>query len=181
MALMNAAEFMRLNVTHCRIELWRGVVHERPFLDAASGSALCRLFVEVCRPDIQEGNLVGLTGGTGFQLEHDPDTVLAPNGAFFMNDGLHGADPDAYLTLAPDIIIEARLPDMQEEELAMRAGWWLHFGTRTVWIADAGGQTLTVCATGKEAIIFHIEDVFDCGDVLPGFTLPVKRLFRDVK
>ena len=177
--MISAEEFMRLNVTHCRIELRQGIVHERPFLDATSGSALCRLFVEVCRPDIQKRNLAGLTGG--FQIERDLDTIVAPNGAFFIGNCLQSTNSSAYLTLAPDIVIEARLPCMRQEELAARTGWWLHFGARTVWILDAGRQTLTVCAAGKEAITFRIEDTFDGGDVLPGFMLPIKRLFCDVK
>ena len=174
---MNAQEFMRLPVTHCRVELWRGVVHERPFLDAASGSAVSRLMAQAYCPHLYNDSVTALSGGTGFQIERDPDTVIAPNGAFYVGGRLGKVDEDVYLTLAPDIVVEACLPDMQEEELARRAGWWLRFGAKVVWVLDADGQTLTACVVGKEAITFRIEDTFNGGDVLPGITIPIRRLF----
>ncbi len=178
---MNAQEFMRLPVTHGRIELWQGVVHERPFLDAASGCAINSLMVEAYCPRMHDRSIVGLAGGTGFQIGRDPDTVIAPNGAFYVNSRLGRVDENVYLTLAPDIVVEARLWDDADKAVDTRVTWWLRFGVKQIWMLDAHSHVLTIYEPGKEPVMSSIEDTFSGGDVLSGFTLPIRKLFRDAK
>lgn len=47
-----------------------------------------------------------------------------------------------------------------------------------LWELDPDKQTVDVYAPGKKKRTFGIDDTLDGGDVLPGFTLAVRALFR---
>jgi Uma2 family endonuclease len=47
-----------------------------------------------------------------------------------------------------------------------------------LWELDADQQTVEVYAPGKDKRTFGIDDTLDGGDVVPGFTLAVRVLFR---
>lgn len=55
---------------------------------------------------------------------------------------------------------------------------WLSHGTRMAVVADPARTTLTVYLPGQAPLVLGEFDVFDGGDVLPGFSEPVWRFFR---
>lgn len=176
---MNASEFMYLDVPNCRLELRRSIVCEREFLGAVGGSATCRLLYALAAPYLEDTSVTVLAGGTGFLIEQNPDTVVAPNGAVFVRRDLSSCPEDEYLTVPPDIVIETWTPDGQAEEYQERAHLWLNFGVKQVWELNAANRTLTVYAQNSVPQSFGLSDTVSGNDVLPDFTLLVRRLFRD--
>jgi hypothetical protein len=172
---------MQIDVSHCRVELWRGVVHKRRFLDPASGSAVNRLLCEVGKFCIDDSSRVCLAGGTGFLIEQDPDTVIAPNGAIFVHSDLSSCSEDEYLTIASDIVLETWTPNGRAEECRERASWWLRFGVKQVWELNTGTSDLIVYQHNAEAQVLSIGGTLNGGTVLPGFTLPIRRVFPDAR
>ena len=174
---MNASEFMFLDAPNCRIKLRRGVVCEREFLGAAGGSATCRLLCALTAPYLEDNHVSVLAGGTGFLIEHNPDTVIAPNGAVFVHRDLSSCPEDEYFTLPPDIVLETWTPSGRAEEYRERVSWWLHFGVKQVWELNAAERTLNVHQLGVGVHVLHIEDTLIESEVLLALTLPVRRMF----
>jgi Uma2 family endonuclease len=62
--------------------------------------------------------------------------------------------------------------------LSKKADEYLSHGSRLVWIIDPRKQEVTVCQPRQEPVTLSRGDVLSGADVIPGFELPVTRLFE---
>ncbi|MCO6453954.1 MAG: Uma2 family endonuclease, partial [Pirellulaceae bacterium] len=66
---------------------------------------------------------------TGFLIQRDPDTVLAPDASFVSNDRLAGwGGHRGYLPLAPDLVAEVVSRNDRTKDVADKAQAWLDAG-----------------------------------------------------
>lgn len=83
----------------------------------------------------------------------------------------------------PDFAVEVKSPNNTYKELRAKAEYLIQNGTRLVWLVYPEKQAVAVCKPSAEqpgAIEIHtveIDGLLDGGDVLPGFTLPVRDIF----
>ena len=113
----------------------------------------------------------------GYRLESDPDTVRAPDVAWFA-PGHPAETAEGYPERAPDLTVEIKSPSDTPRMVADRARMWLDFGSQEVWYGDPEATTVTRYRSGEEPEILGEDDVLDGGDLLPGFSIEVWRLFR---
>ena len=55
---------------------------------------------------------------------------------------------------------------------------WLSYGSQQVWVADPPTATITIFRLNTAPVTLTEDDVLDGGELLPGFSTPVWRLFR---
>jgi Uma2 family endonuclease len=121
---------------------------------------------------------------TGYILFKNPngkDTVRAPDVGFISKGRLpENPDewPDGYAPFAPDLAIEVVSPNDTADEIQDRVNDYLKYGTRFVWVFYPKSKSAVVHAPNG-SITLGINDELDGGDVLPGFKLPLRRIFRD--
>ena len=125
-----------------------------------------------------ETNDCGTVGDNhGYRLESNPDTVRAPDVAWFAPG--HPAElVSGYPEQAPDLVVEIKPPNDTPREVAARAAMWLRCGSREVWYGDPEHTTVTRYRPGAKPEVLSEDDLLDGGDLLPGFSVPVWRLFR---
>jgi Uma2 family endonuclease len=82
----------------------------------------------------------------------------------------------AYNPLAPDLVVEVLSPSNTAAEMRIKIVNYLQAGT-VVWLADPDAQTLEVYTPNKAPFILQVDDPLDGGNVLPGFTLPLREIF----
>jgi Uma2 family endonuclease len=75
--------------------------------------------------------------------------------------------------------VETRSPNDTRTEFALKIAQWLNAGAKVVWALDPADRVLTVHRKGVEPRTLRPEDTLSGDDVLPGFTLSLKRVFRD--
>lgn len=121
------------------------------------------------------------TAETGFVLARDPDTVLAPDFAFVAKARLPGPPGKKFAPVVPDLVLETRSPGDTPSEVAEKVANWLAAGVRLVWEMNLRDHTLTVYQPGDDTNprVLSAADVLDGGDVLPGFSLPLTRVFDE--
>ncbi|MBI2876278.1 MAG: Uma2 family endonuclease [Candidatus Tectomicrobia bacterium] len=127
-----------------------------------------------------EENDLGTVGiESGFYLERDPDTVRGPDVWFICKERL---DPDTeiegYCEIVPDLAVEVISPNDTYTEVAEKVEEYLQAGVQQVWVVDPKRRTVTLypgANTLKEG------DLLAGGDLLPGFAVPVSRLFQRKK
>ena len=113
---------------------------------------------------------------SGFILARHPDILLEPDVAFVQRAHVT-ADADAYLAVAPDLVVEVVSPSQTGPSIEEKTALYLAAGVRLIWVVDPARRSVRVQrADGSEAILSE-QDVIDGEDVLPGFRLPVARLF----
>ena len=69
----------------------------------------------------------------------------------------------------------------EDLELVTKAGEYIDAGTLLVWVVDPRTRTVRVHQPGQPAITLSSDAMLDGAEVLPGFTLPLSRLFAEVE
>lgn len=113
----------------------------------------------------------------GFLVSENPDTVLAPDVSFISTARL----PEytgAYDRLGPDLVVEVISPANTAEEMSEKVEAFFAAGTRLIWIIYPKARRGHVYRSVKEVMILDENDTLDAGDVVPGFSVPVKEIFR---
>ena len=112
---------------------------------------------------------------TGFQLERDPDTVLAPDVAFIARERV-GSLSNGYRFGPPDLAVEVLSPGDRKSKVARKTAQWLTFGVRAVWLVDLEQRTVEVVSSSGERKLFHESDEL-VDDTIPGFSVKVSEIF----
>lgn len=117
------------------------------------------------------------TAETGFVLARDPDVLLAPDFSFVRSERLP-LNEEGYLELAPDLVVEVVSPSDRWSQINDKVLSWLEAGVRLVLIVDPVGKTVTVWTPDRVSRVLAATETLDGGDVLPGFVLPISRIFE---
>ncbi len=121
-------------------------------------------------------------GETGFDLTRpgEPvETVLGADVAFLQAGRVPpDAQDDAYVSGAPDLVVEIASPTQFRPEMGAKAWLWLQRGARLVWVVWPRRRQIDVWTPGRETpVTLDIAETLDGADVLPGFTYPLADLF----
>lgn len=176
--LLTAGDLMRLPDDGYQYELEEGRLIRVPpsgplaSVVAMTIATLLNVFVRSHR--------LGIVGGADFGLilARDPDTVRAPDVAFYRAERIPpGGIPATYWDLAPDLAVEVLSPSNRRGRVLKKVGEYLDAGTRLVWVVDPRRRTAVVYRPKGEPAIFGEDGVLDGEDVLPGFTLPLAEVW----
>lgn len=120
-------------------------------------------------------------GDSGIYTERDPDTVRGADLYFVSNLRLAKRDKTkGYLTVAPDWITEVRSPSNTDAYIEEKLGEYFNIGVRMVWLVDPEARCVHVYRSLKDVRTFHENDTVGGEDVLPGFSLPVAKIFENL-
>jgi Uma2 family endonuclease len=127
---------------------------------------------------VRERGLGRVYTESGFVLSRGPDTVRGPDVSFVSREreGTAGLRR-GFLRAAPDLAVEIWSPDSSMPSLRRKASEYLAAGTRCVWLIDPQRRVMEVHAPGEPVTTLATNEVLDGRDVLPGFGLPLPRLF----
>ena len=179
--LMTADELLSMErVPGKRFELIRGVLTEKevPTGDPHGATVLRAGSVVLRYTDATEyGD--ARAGEPGYKLESDPDTVRAPDIAWFA-PGRIPPGTTGFPELTPDLCIEVASPSNSRRDrlLSDKAQMWLDFGAREVWVLNPEDTTVTRYRLDTPPMMLREDDVLDGEELLPGFSVPVWQLFR---
>jgi Uma2 family endonuclease len=114
----------------------------------------------------------------GFQLAHNPDTVRAPDVAYVRQERLQQiGKPKEYFPGAPDLAVEIISPNDIYSDVDDKVGEWLHFGAQMVIVVNPRRHTVTVYHAQFPTVFLTENDTLDGGDMVPGWTMPVRSIF----
>lgn len=120
---------------------------------------------------------------TGYALHRrtvGKDTVLAPDIGFVAKARAPEGLPKQFVPFAPDLAVEVVSPSESYTQVARKVALYLRYGTRLVWIIDPSNKTVqahTLADGVQSSRTLDEAGTLDGGDVLPGFTLPVREIF----
>ena len=106
------------------------------------------------------------------------DSSLLPDASYFRDRDV--APTESSFDTVPDLAIEVKSPRDSYKAMRAKAALYLERGTQIVWLVYPEKLKIEVHRQGVEAQTLGIEDTLDGGDLLPGFTLPVHRVFRKI-
>jgi Uma2 family endonuclease len=116
---------------------------------------------------------------TGFRIGSNPDTVMAPDAAFVSRERIEqAAIGRGYRAGAPDLAVEVVSPGDSFVEVEAKVTRWLAAGCRMVVVVNPARRAATVYRSRDDIQLLTEGDVLDGGDVVPGWTLPLRELFQ---
>lgn len=119
-----------------------------------------------------------LAGDAGFCVQRDPDTMRGIDVAFVRKDRLPPEDEDVILEGIPDLAVEIRSGGDRPGQLNRKVSQYLHAGCPLVWVLNPRKLSARVHRPGAPVRVLGPEEILDGGDVLPGFRIVVRELFR---
>jgi Uma2 family endonuclease len=114
-------------------------------------------------------------GDTGFKLEINPDTVLAPDIGFIARERA-GTPSPSYHEGPPDLAIEVRSQWDRKSKIDRKTALWLELGAKAVWNVDPRKRTVEVVHADGQRWLFHENDEL-VDDTVPGFRVAVSKIF----
>ncbi|MBN9121608.1 MAG: Uma2 family endonuclease [Planctomycetes bacterium] len=126
----------------------------------------------------QHGNL-GMVLGADGMMTLMKGLVRIPDVSFTNWDRLpdRRVPSDPILDLAPDLAVEVLSEGNTREEMERKLKEYFHSEVRLVWYVDPRKRTVHVYTSPDDATELGAGDTLDGGDVLPGFSVEVDRLF----
>jgi Uma2 family endonuclease len=112
---------------------------------------------------------------SGYVLSRDPDTVRGPD-VSFLRAGREV--PTAFIEGAPDLVVEVVSPGDRPGMVREKVAEWLEAGASAVWVVDPRARTVVVHVAGRDALEVKEDETLSGDPVLPGFELPLARLFQ---
>jgi hypothetical protein len=175
---MTAAVFARRHGgEYC--ELVNGHKRELPMAFPKHGKICSRTCYFLCEHSERHDCGHVMTKDSFVQTRRDPDTVRGADVSYYSYERLpKGKVPDGLLPVQPDLLVEVRSPSERWTEVFARVVEYLHAGVRVVIVLDEPTATASVYRPDELQQIFHNGDALVIPDVLPGFSVPVLRLFE---
>ena len=158
-------------------EMVRGVLREAEAMGGRDDALTSDLLGEVSAfVDARELGVVFLSI-THFELSREPRTVLMPDVSFVAAERMPDETWWGIVPIAPDLAAEVTSSNCQAA-IIDKVGLYLAGGTRLVWLVRPEHRMVTVFRPDRPERILRIGEDLDGEDVLPGFRLPLERLFR---
>jgi Uma2 family endonuclease len=162
-------------------ELIDGTLVEKP-MGLAEGVIAMRLGAHLTL--YCDAHQLGIVAGADSTLRmRSSGRVRLPDVLFISFDRLPGRvlPPERIPTLAPDLAVEVLSESNTPAEIEQKLREYFQSGTRLAWIVDPPTRTIAVyhSPTGPTRILAET-DLVDGEEVVPGFTLRVGDLFRNL-
>ena len=116
----------------------------------------------------------------GFALEPDPKgTVRAPDVAFVAKERIPApGQTRGFWPMAPDLAVEIISPSETAYSVETKVAEYLRAGVRLIWLVYPETQVVIEYSASWQVRRLTEGDALDGGNVIPGFTMPIARLFR---
>lgn len=116
---------------------------------------------------------------TGFVLQREPDTLLAPDVTFIQKDRVPvGDDEIGFPEVVPDLVVEILSPSNTSTMMTKKVNAYLAAGVSLIWVVDPVHSVITIHWPDGNSREIGMDGTLDGGHVLPGLSLPVADLFQ---
>lgn len=177
-SLMTAEEFARFDDEDRPCELVRGRVVWGRFRSFKSGAVCSNVAMAVANfdPDETVGKVLL---AHGVITARRPDTVRVVHIGYYLNDTLPADLPDdGFLDIVPELVFEVLTMTDTNPNTVAKVDDLLSAGSRVVCVVDPGWNTIVCYRSNDLPVMFDAADQFTFPDILPGFAVPVARLFE---
>jgi Uma2 family endonuclease len=120
-----------------------------------------------------------LCGEAGIRLRGDPATTVGVDVAYISAEvAAHQTDETTLVDGVPLLAVEILSPSDTQEEIHDKIKTYINSGVALVWIVDPNDRTVRVYRRGAPPELFNADQELTAEPHLPGFRVPVARLFE---
>ena len=120
-----------------------------------------------------------LCGEAGVRILHDPDTTVGIDVGYVSHEVMvKQTDETTLIDGVPTLVVEILSPSDVHQETKDKLAVYRRAKVPLVWSIDPSDQTVTVYRPKGRPKLFTLDDDLSCEPELPGFSVPVTRLFE---
>lgn len=177
---ITAADLEAMGSEAKRFELVGGVLREREPKGAEHGEIEVQLMLPLGSYVLRRGLGRVYPSDTHFILPlATGEETVAPDLAFVRTDRLPpSGQRTGFLRLAPDLVVEVVSPSERPAAVAEKVSLYQDAGVPLIWVIRTPPRTVSVYPLGSEPVTLSEGEMLDGRDVVPGFRLPIARLFE---
>ena len=130
---------------------------------------------------VEAKNLGRVTVETGYHPRGSQRTLLIPDIAFVSKAWASQPPLEGFVPRMPDLAVEILSPSQSAEDGRRKAKVYLSHGTAMVWLVHPEEKSAEIWTSAKDGTpqseTINVDGELTGGNVLPGFTLALTRLF----
>jgi Uma2 family endonuclease len=160
-----------------KYELHQGVLVQVPLSKATQTVIAGRLIRYVGQ--FVDDNTLGVVASSDGGFKIPPIDFYAPDMSYYSRERVPQIPENEYFTVAPDLAAEV-VSKSDENSAHLKVLRYLELGTRMAWVVYPKAYSVHVYRPynrGFQLVVLTIDDTLSGEDVLPEFTLPVKKVF----
>lgn len=119
-----------------------------------------------------------LGGRAVTEVSHKGDeyNVRIPDVAYTRPERLLPITTRGSVPQLPDLAVEIKSPNDTYKQMREKADYYLQNGVQLVWLVFPEKQIVEIYTPDAEDVL-TVDDTLTGGDILPGFSLPIKHIF----
>ncbi|MBZ5622535.1 MAG: Uma2 family endonuclease [Acidobacteriia bacterium] len=173
--LLTWEEFERLPDEH--LEIIEGELITLPPPKSGHSTVAANTFL-LLQP-LQENRLGRIYQEAGYKLSQDPATWIQPDVSFLKMERVRATKPNDHFLGAPELAVEVVSPSETAQTLNRKIDLLLAGGSLAVWVIYPGDREVRVFLPDGTSFRRGIGDTLTAPELLPGWELPVARLFEE--
>ncbi|HSB71108.1 MAG TPA: Uma2 family endonuclease [Candidatus Methylomirabilis sp.] len=118
------------------------------------------------------------SGEVGIYVRRNPDTVRAADVLYISHERYARKSASVFPDVAPDLIVEILSSSDSWTEVTQKLREYFAIGVRMVWVVDPAARTIYAYRSLTGLREFTANDLLSGDEILPGFSVPVARLFE---
>ncbi len=127
---------------------------------------------------LESNGLGSVVSGSGILIQTDPDTVFAPDVAAFLGDpGPAIEEVEGYDRRTPSLVIEIISPSDSFSLVEDKIMTYLNAGVPAVMTVDPRRRVVSIYDQSRNIKTLDESAIWTDQDLLPGFALPIARIF----
>jgi len=130
---------------------------------------------------LEDNDLGVVMGGEiGLYTQRDPDTIRGADVLFISHERLAQATPGGFLDVAPELIVEVLSPSDRWSEVRKKLKEYFAIGVTAVLIVEPDERAVSLHRSTTDIQEYTDQDALQLEDILPGFNLPLSKLWEKV-
>jgi len=125
---------------------------------------------------VEQHDLGYVTGADGGYMVSGERYI--PDAAFVSKQRQPEPSNEPYNPIAPDLAVEVLSPSNDASEMRIKIVNYVRAGT-TVWVFDPDKKHVEIYSPHHSPRVIGLDETLDGGNILPGFTLPVRDIFPE--
>ena len=160
-------------------ELIDGVLVEKPM--GFKESHIVAVLIQYLMNYLDENDL-GIAFSPDGPVRIRPGRIRFPDTGFISWKRLPGGEfpEDKILNVMPELAVEVLSESNTIKEMELKLDDYFQSGVKLVWIVDPELETIKVYTSRNAKKTLTSDHVLEGGKILPGFSLPVKKLFTRI-
>jgi Uma2 family endonuclease len=114
----------------------------------------------------------------GLHVERNPDSVFCPAVSYFTGGSQFAEADNVVAASTPSLVVDIASANDRRRDMRRRTLAYVNSGVQVIWVPDPQKKEVQIIARGRHTLALGEHQTIISQEVLPGFELAVRDVFR---